>query len=31
VKADATEAIAFAEASPFPGPEQLTEDVYFVR
>jgi TPP-dependent pyruvate/acetoin dehydrogenase alpha subunit len=31
VKADAAEGIAFAEASPFPTPEQLTEDVYYVR
>jgi pyruvate dehydrogenase E1 component alpha subunit len=30
VKAEAAEAIAFAEASPFPTPEQMTEDVYFV-
>jgi pyruvate dehydrogenase E1 component alpha subunit len=31
VKADAAAGIAFAEASPFPTQDQLTEDVYFVR
>jgi len=31
VKTDAAEGIAFAEASPFPTPDQLTEDVYYVR
>jgi TPP-dependent pyruvate/acetoin dehydrogenase alpha subunit len=31
VKKDAAEGIAFAEASPFPTPDQLTEDVYYVR
>jgi TPP-dependent pyruvate/acetoin dehydrogenase alpha subunit len=30
VKQDAAEAIAFAEASPFPEPSQLLEDVYYV-
>lgn len=29
-KADAAEAIAYAEASPFPEPSQLLEDVYYV-
>jgi pyruvate dehydrogenase E1 component alpha subunit len=31
VRAEAAEAIAYAEASPFPTPEQLTEDVYYVK
>jgi pyruvate dehydrogenase E1 component alpha subunit len=29
VRADAAEAIAFAESSPFPAADQLLEDVYF--
>jgi pyruvate dehydrogenase E1 component alpha subunit len=31
VRAEVAEAIAYAEASPFPTPEQLTEDVYYVK
>jgi acetoin:2,6-dichlorophenolindophenol oxidoreductase subunit alpha len=31
VKADAADAIAFAESSPFPEASALTEDVYYVR
>ncbi|HEU4430979.1 MAG TPA: thiamine pyrophosphate-dependent dehydrogenase E1 component subunit alpha [Myxococcota bacterium] len=31
VKADAAEAVAFAEASPFPDAAALTDDVYYVR
>jgi pyruvate dehydrogenase E1 component alpha subunit len=29
VRSEVAEAIAYAEASPFPAPEQLLEDVYF--
>jgi pyruvate dehydrogenase E1 component alpha subunit len=29
VEAEITDAIRFAEESPFPGPEETIEDVYF--